>query len=177
MSSFATFRKLTLSTLVLVATVLIMTKPCYAHSFHPVFWGLGPLAPMAAVLSGLGCIPLAAIIVTQALLLYLTTPLPFISSLWRVAIIFPICKVAETLPLLINPDEMMGPRSATEFKLIIFLMVLAALVANAVMIVILCQGRRPRALTILWLSFAFEVLSCGGLYVTILGLVHAGILH
>ena len=93
---------------VLVGGILLIATPGYAHSLHPVFWGLGPLAPLITIGSVVGCLPLIAIVAGQALLLRNFVPAPFLGSLWRAAVIFPISKAADTLPAFINSDVFFG---------------------------------------------------------------------
>ena len=118
---------------VLIGGILLIATPCYAHSLHPVFWGLGPLAPLLMIGSVVGCLPLIAIIAGQALLLHRFIPATFLGSLWRAAVIFALSKVAETLPAFINTDVFFGYVPPAKFTLIVVLMVVAAVVANAVL--------------------------------------------
>lgn len=162
---------------VLVGVMLLIATPCYAHSLHPVFWGLGPLAPLMTISSVVGGLPLIAIIAGQALLLHHFVPAPFLGSLWRAAVIFALSKVAETLPAFINSDVFFGYVPPAKFTLIVILMAVAAVVANAVLIAILYWRLRPKLLRVVWLSLALECISCGGLYLTTNALAWLGVIR
>ena len=162
---------------ILVSGILLIAAPCHAHSLHPVFRGLGPLAPLITISSVVGCLSLIAIIAGQALLLQRFIPTTLLGSLWRAAAILALSKVAEALPAFINPDVFFGPVSAAEFRLIVVLMAVAAVVANALLIWLLYWRLRPALLRIVWLSLVLECVSCGGLYLTMNALVYLGVIH
>ena len=146
---------------VLVGVMLLIATPCHAHSLHPVFWGLGPLAPLIAIGSVVGCLPLIAILVAQAELLHRFIRGSFLGSLWRAAVIFALSKVAETLPSFINSDVFFGYVPPAEFNRIVILMVVAAVVANAVLIGILYWRLRPKLLRIVWSRNNYDYATCG----------------
>jgi hypothetical protein len=163
--------------LAMVGVILLIATPCYAHSLHPVFWGLGPLAPLVTIGSVVGCLPLIAIVAGQALLLHRFIPATYLGSLWRAAVIFALSKVAETLPSFINSDVFFGYVPPAKFTLIVVLMVVAAVAANALLIRLLYWRIRPKMLRVLWLSLALECISCGGLYLTTNALAWLGIIR
>jgi len=155
--------------LVSLGAVLAFAAPCFAHSLHPVFWWLGPVAPLMAIGSVVGCVPLLGIIVGQALLLHYFVPGPtFLGAAWRAAVIFVVSKVAETLPVFINPDVLLGPRSDADdvFTAIVILMPVAAVVAIGLLLSLLYRRMQPEMLKIAGLSLALESISLSGLYLT-----------
>jgi hypothetical protein len=133
---------------------------------------------MMAIGSVVGCLPLLAIIVGQTLLLHRFIPgAGCFDALWRAAVIFVASKVAETLPVFINPDVGLGPRSDSdvEFVTIVILMPVAAVMAICFLIGLLYWRRRPAPLRIFWLALGLECVSLGGLYITTTALFWAGI--
>jgi len=94
-------------------------------------------------------------------------------------VIFVVSKVAETLPLFINPNVVQGPRADADavFTTVVVLMPVAAVVANSLLIGILYWRKRPRVLTLFWLSLALECISLGGLYLTTTALWKVGLVR
>lgn len=161
-----------------LTTALLVATPCYAHALDPFFLRFGPLAPIVAIVSIVGCLPLVAIVAFQALILNRAIPGgEYLGDLWRAAVVFLFSKTAEILPICIDPDVLMGLSSEGVFQLIRVLVIIVGLVVIALSIELLYWRRRPRLLQLIWLVITLECTSLGGLYLTVNTLIWAEIVR
>ena len=158
-----------------VALVLAIAAPCQAHSLHPIFWGLGPVAPVIAAGAVLGWFALLAIVSLQALILHrVLRGTAFIGHLWRAALIFVLSRVAEIVPAFINGDVFMGScPDATRF-LIVALMFGAGTATCILLIEVLYRRTRPSEAKAIGLSLMIQCVACFGLYAANTALFMAG---
>jgi hypothetical protein len=148
-----------------LAIVLAFAAPCSAHSLHPVFWGLGPVAPMISASTPPGWLLLTAIVSVQALILCrVISGATFWDSLWRAAVILVVSRVAEIGPAFIHPNVFFGASSEAVRSTIAAVIFAAGTGVSLLLIRGLYWRSHERALRLLWLSVTLEIVSCLGLY-------------